>query len=360
MTAPTAASRVPGDIVSEYLWLVIPFGVLQLTSWVIGLLEVFRAVGPVAYAAMDAMYPLDISFCQMMFWGTLHHGPISDGRLAVLCRVAFVIEAICFMVSCLTVFRPISVEDGLAALNATATATEAPPSLSLYMGYFKAAFWFLTFGPFAAWVGTTALQIGRRRLLDNKPHASLPPFSTSFLRGYVGILVAQLLLMTWSIVRTVSIVTTEDLVFTIKLNYAIRGVSMSLAQLFGWKAVIFDASGVSMQSFRQGKGTKLQMAAIGCIVLYLLIVWVDLLLFAFATSSADPILYFHNVLEIGLENLPMMGVWLCAAVNFGLSWHHLHPMRSVDDTESMMKRTKEQKGATGSTAKVTPLDPMGA
>ena len=56
-----------GDIVSEYKWLVLPFLIFNTTSWILAILEIAGVVGPAAYAAMDALYPVDISFCQMMF-----------------------------------------------------------------------------------------------------------------------------------------------------------------------------------------------------------------------------------------------------------------------------------------------------
>ena len=114
-------------------------------------------------------------------------------------------------------------------------------------------------------------------------------------------------------------------------------------QILGHKAVIFDAAGVSVREWWAGGGSKLQTAAVGFVVLYVAVVLADLLLFAFASSSTDPLLRFHNVLEVGLENAPMMGIWLCAAVNFGISLSHLNPLRSVDQTEAMLEKRAQQK-----------------
>ena len=90
-SASDAPAKKRGDIVSEYLYLVIPFACVQAASWTLSLLQTFGIMGRTAWAASDAMTPIDISFCQMMFWGTLHYGPISDSRLQIVCRMAFLV-----------------------------------------------------------------------------------------------------------------------------------------------------------------------------------------------------------------------------------------------------------------------------
>ena len=43
--------------------------------------------------------------------------------------------------------------------------------------------------------------------------------------------------------------TPEELVFANKLNYSLRALSGICAQVFGWKAVVFDASGSAAVPF---------------------------------------------------------------------------------------------------------------
>ena len=343
-----AEHRSRGDIVTEYPWLVIPFACFNLVSWVLALLEVAGAVGPWAYAAMDALYPVDISFCQMMFWGTLHYGPIADGRLACICRVAFVIEACSYMIRNVTTFHAFTVEDAISYANASAIGINPPvPTLSLVMGALRATFFFIVFGPFAAWLGPIVLQVGRRRLLKNVDAAALPPFSTRFLSWYVIVLSIQLGLCAVCTVLTAQAQTDEELVFQLKLNYNLRSISGVFAQLPGWKALIFDASGKSVAMWRRGEGTRMQTAAVTCCFLFAGVVSVDFILLMCASGSSDPIvLYFHNVIvETGLENGPMMGIWLFGLVNFGISLMHLHPLRDVDKTDQafLERRAAAQK-----------------
>lgn len=347
MALPPAQAAAPtekhGDIVSEYKWLVLPFLAFNITSWVLTLLELAGIVGQAAYATMDLLYPVDISFCQMMFWGTLHYGPLNDGRLSLVCRIAFIIEAACYVVRNIVIFQPATLEDALAYLNTTAIGEPSVPSLSLIMGVLRAVFFFIVFGPFAAWIGTTCLQIGRRRLLANVPPAQLSSFSTSFLSKYVGVLLVQLGLCSLCTYLAATAGTPEDEVYANKINYTLRAVSGVCAQIFGWKAVIFDASGVSLRQWSQGKGRWLQTAAVACALIFVCVIAVDLTLFAFAVNSSDPILTFHNYLEVGFENAPMMGIWLFALINFGISLQHLNPRRSLDGTDEKFLEARRLK-----------------
>ena len=93
--ASESVAAAQGDIVSMYPHLVGPFAVFQIIGWAFSLLEVAGSVGPIGFTIMESTYPVDIAFCQLMFWGTLHFGPISDGRLSMLCRLAFCIGPSC-------------------------------------------------------------------------------------------------------------------------------------------------------------------------------------------------------------------------------------------------------------------------
>ena len=87
--------------------------------------------------------------------------------------------------------------------------------------------------------------------------------------------------------------------FAIKLNYAVKGLSFNLQMLPGWKATIFDASGVTVSEFVRGKAPWLTNLTLALVFAHVLFVVIDLALFAFATSSSDPVLGFHNVRAAG-------------------------------------------------------------
>jgi hypothetical protein len=338
-TTAVAATDGVGDIVSQYPYLVGPFAALQIIGWLLALLELGHVVGPVGYAAQDALFPIDIAFCQMMFWGTLHHGPISDGRLALICRIAFVVEGIVVVTSSLAIFRPTSVADALAALNGT-SVFDLP---SLTFNYALGAFWFVVFVPFSAYVGTTVLQVGRRRLIENTPETSLAPFSSNFLRFYVIILALQLTIVGVTVALTAGAEGVEAEVLQSKLNYALRALSLVLAQLLGWKAIIFNAAGHTLSEFWAGRAPKTTYAAVLCAVLYVAMVLADLISLAIANDSTDPILIYHTVYAVGLENVPMFGVWLCAAPAFDITI--IEFFLPVSTTEKRRQRRKDNKVA---------------
>jgi len=265
--------------------------------------------------------------------------------LSLICRVAFVIEAACYVIRNFVIFHAFTIEDALDFANETVSsgASAGVPPLSMNMGILRASLYFVVFGPFAAWVGTSCLQVGRRRLLANVSAAELPAFSTRFLRGYVLVLAAQLGLCALSTVLTATAATAEALLLQTKRNTVLRSASGILAQVLGWKAVIFDASGKTLAMWRAGQGTRLQTAAVVCVFLFIFVVSFDLVLMLCVTATTSPlVLYVHNVIvETGLENGPMMGIWLFALINFGISLMHLHPLKDVDTVdEAFLEKRK--------------------
>ena len=179
MAARTEAER--GDIISEYPLLVLSFVAVQISGWIVGLLELFGVLGSVVgYELMDSLTPLDLAFCQAMFWGTLHHGPIDYGRLALICRVGFVIDGFIFMYSSATKFLPTGLEtpvEVMRILNASSVAElfAELPAWPLFLHALQVAFWFFIFIPFSAWIGTTTLAVGRLRLLQRVTAAATFP-----------------------------------------------------------------------------------------------------------------------------------------------------------------------------------------
>ena len=82
-----------GDIISEYKWLFIGFVILQVTNWSLALLEVFRVVGPLAYAAMEQTFPLDVRLhllnCSAESLLLLHRRTLHDRRGCVRRKATF-------------------------------------------------------------------------------------------------------------------------------------------------------------------------------------------------------------------------------------------------------------------------------
>ena len=357
-----SAEPTRGDIVAEYPYLVGPFAIFQIIGWGFCLAEVFGWVGAVGYTVMDGTYPVDIAFCQLMFWGTLHYGPISDGRLSMVCRIAFCIEAVIIVTTCIAVFRPNAVADAISNGNTTSLfGMEFEGLPKMFLGYIEAVWWFVVFVPFAAWIGTTALMVGRRRLVEHLPAQELNAFSTRFMRWYILIFAVQASISIWSIVNTAVVQTHEDAILSGKINYALRAVSLVFSMLPGIHAIIFTAAGVSHEQVLAGKAPCATYLACVCVVAYIAIVTFDFVLVFMAKSSTDPILNIHGVIELfGLENMPMMGLWLCAAYQFGLKFGHILGNFEKTEERLLAKRQQANNGMVESSRtannKVVPLE----
>ena len=227
----------------------------------------------------------------------------------------------------------------MAALDTTAMVSQGEKML---VGYINGAVWLFVWGFFSAWFGTTALAVGRRRLLDHVDPKTLPSFSTRLLNVYFAVLVFQLFIVGWCTVNAANETDIESQIFNNKVIYAARAVSMCFSQLYGLKVVIFDAAGSSIRSFLQGERTKLQVVAVFCTVFYAVFVSVNLVLVLLASSSLDPILGLPNLTELFLlDNLVYPLAWFAGMGNFGINLHHMVPWRSVDDTEDLLKQWKQ-------------------
>ena len=185
---------------------------------------------------------------------------------------------------------------------------------------------------------------GRRRLVQRLPHSELATFSSRFMRWHVLIFALQAGIGIWAMVNTATARTAEDAVLTKKINYALRAVSLFFSMTPGLHAIIFTAAGVSHQTFKSGKAPVATYVAAALVVAYIAVVAFDVAIVFSAQTSTDAILGVHGVIELfGLENVPMMGVWLCAAYQFGLKFGHL---RNFDETEERLD-AKRQAGAKG-------------
>ena len=81
VTSVTKQEGSSPDVISEYPLLVGCFLVPQITSWVLAILMAAGIAGRGALSANEATTPIDVSFCLMMFLGTLHKGAVDDTRL---------------------------------------------------------------------------------------------------------------------------------------------------------------------------------------------------------------------------------------------------------------------------------------
>ena len=263
---PSASEAKPvHDIVSEYPYLVMPFVLLQLVSWTLALCQAAGIVGHAAWATTELLGPIDLSLCQMMFWGTLHHGPSNDGRLSVICRCAFLIEAVVYLVNFVTVYRPTSLGEAVAALNVTAVADDAS---RMVLGYVNAGLWFTIWAVFSAWIGVLALQFGRRRLLEQVGADSRAAFSDRLLRVYAFVLAVQGGLVVWAAAQAATAQSPEARVFASKVATALQSLSICAGHLYGFKVVLFNASGSTFAQLRAGQAAGLVCAAVCVAVLY--------------------------------------------------------------------------------------------
>ena len=332
----TLAGTSSKDIISEYPRLVLAFVSLQVLGWVVGLLSTAGILGPVGYQLLDALTPLDLAFCQAMFWGTLHHGSISYGRLAIVCRIAFLIDAFTFVFSNLTSFSSTGLESAVDAAirNATSIAEllAQPTPWPMILHGARALVWFNVFVPFSAWIGVVTLAVGRIRLLEVTPPSKLQAFSTNLLRAFYLAICIELLLVLSTVIRTLSAETTEELILAERLNYAVKGLSFHLQMLPGWRVTIFNAAGVTVTQFRKGRAPLLTNLAVTFVLAHIAIVLFDLVVCLTAKSSADPIFTFHawNAFVL-FDSIVMMTAFVCAALSYGLRPGHLISIERAEE-----------------------------
>jgi len=309
-----------GDIVSNYKLLVGSYLALQIACWVLALTEVGGATGPHAFAAVEASLPVDVTFCLMMFLGTLHHGLLPDDRLRIVCRIAFLVDGTALLINHSVIIRPMSLADALAYANATLSE----PTWSNAWRYLTAGYWWLAEGVLSATIGVNVLASIRRRVCDGAA-ADRAAFSAHFLRVYCAMLALQVGLMAWAVANIASATTTDAEILATKTNDALCSLSLALAQSYAMKCAIFDATGRTVGQFVTGKGSTASYVALVFWLIWIGCILTGLLLCLSASSSGDSALLVADLLNQGpvLAIMPNFLVWATAGFNMGLSPYHL-------------------------------------
>ena len=111
----------------------------------------------------------------------------------------------------------------------------------------------------------------------------------------------------------------------------------------------------ALGKFRAGKAPRAVKLGVCLLFVYWATVAFDFILVYSTSRSDDHILAVHGAIELlGLENYPMMGVWLCAAYQFGMKLGHLV---DVEKTEERLRNAEGGAHAFGPTSKVCPAEP---
>ena len=244
------------DIVNTYPKLVGSFVALQVVTWVLALLEAAGVLGVIADALNTQCGVIDVNLCLMMFFGTLHHGMLSDKRLAIVCRVAFCVDAACYFLRYAFVFRPATL---ILAMNVSVTAEV--PTAAVITGYVNGGIWLFIMVVIVAWLGIRMLELGRRRLFE---HGSLAAFSDRFLRVSLGLLGLQLAFMVYVLIVSATAVTAEERFYAQQVVDKSFNFTSVIAQLYGFKVMIFDGSGTHTIT----KLSRSGIAALVCVVLF--------------------------------------------------------------------------------------------
>ena len=247
-----------GDIVSEYKRMVAAFLLLSTAGWTIALLDAASVLdGARAEAMSRALYaatmPMSITFCPMLYYGTLGTGEIlSDARLNVVCWIAFVVDGLCYGED----FFSLQPYYGyvLDAGSAGGDDFGAAPTIVLSI-----LFWVMCTVVFG-WLGVNVLGLGRRRLIERR--LSLARFSEQFCTVSVKIACFQSLLAVMQVVNVAAAETEEQLARARRINEASFSFSLMLAAIYVTKVLAFDVSGLTAHSFFHGEGSTSAVVAV--------------------------------------------------------------------------------------------------
>ena len=323
----TATPAAPaGDILSIYPKVVATFVVMRLTCWIVLFLEVSGVVGPVGYAIVQAGSAMEITYCQLMFFGTLHRGLVSSNRLEWICRVTFVVDGVALLVRGFTVFRPDTVVELLQAENATANGLAVDMAGSIQGGII----WFVAMALFSMWIGVQLLAVSRIRIHSHTE--SLSDFSTRNTRIYCAALVVQLLLGVLLVVYTLSNdATPEQKVRARKTVNAVVSFSMAIGQAYTFKMFIFNSGGQTISGYLRGdvgangrKGTIHKTVAIVLTLCWFGVVTLGAIFALAATSTTDGFEYQTLAMDtLQLQIVFQFSPWAVFCHDMGMNRTHL-------------------------------------
>lgn len=332
---------------AEYKGVVGLFVLLQIIGWAFSFGEAAQLVGPTASAIVNGLTPMDVTFCQILFFGTLHHGLLDDGRLCWVCRIAFGVDGVAFLINSATVWRPQDTQEALDALD----PNHVP---NMTQGYIGGLIWFVMYSVFSAWVGVQTLVVARLRVITGVGRDSIARFSTQLIRVQAASLMLQLAIGIWMAanIRAALELPAEQQIRASSTNGGLMNVSFMLAQLYAFKVVLLDATGATMADFFKCRVKRACYMGAAFVVLYIVITLGNALIMLTAPSSTDPLFLLARQLigTYNLQNAAMIGVWVSAANNFGMTLSHL---RNTERAEAQRMARHGTKGGGKSAASVS-------
>jgi len=338
-----------GDIVSYYPKLVGFFVLLQLIGWSCTLIESFGGLDNslVLFVFGDMTFALDISMCQVMFYGTLHRGPVSDDRLKWVCRVAFVVDGFCYLARAFTSFRPRSVADFFALRNATALGAMPDIDVMLRSGMQAGVIYFVALAFFSNIVGVAFLSVSRLRVVEWMPRSALPAFSDLGTRVYLSLIGVQLLLVVAMVAYALGADPNdaEQVVRVTKTTDAAKNWSTAIGQVYAFYTLIFLTTGqtarglLRCESGKNGRKWAIhKAAAIAITILWQVLCLLFFVLALVAGSTTDGFAFNDLAMgQLNLHNLTQFTVWFIVMHDFEFNTTHL---RSVDRGETRRERIR--------------------
>lgn len=349
------ASTANGDIVSMYPKVVGFFVFLQLCGWVCTLFEVGNPSDSlVAFTTGEMLFALDISLCQVMFYGTLHNGPVSDERLKWICRVAFVVDGVVLLVRGLRVFRPTSVANYELGLNMTLQGLPLDFELAFSSGLKNGTIYFLALAGFSNILGVAFLSVSRLRIVEWTPKSELRALAETAMKAFALTIGVQVLLGAAMVIHVASLDRTdaEQIVRATKLTEACKNFSTAAGQITGYYFIIFGSCGQTISGFLKGevarngrKGTWHKVVAIAIFFAWqtLCLVFVLLALLAESTTRG----FDFNDLAMGtlsMHNGTQFTIWFVCMHDFEFTTTH---MRSMEKGEARVAAYRRKRGFMG-------------
>jgi len=322
-------SAAQGDIVSVYPKIVGTFVLMRIVCWTILILEMCKVdMHGIDSAIVETSSAMEICYCQLMFYGTLHYGLISSARLENICRVAFFLDGTALLVKGFTVFSADTVEDLIAGMNATAMGVAQDMSSSIQGGII----WFGAMAIYSMWVGVQMLAVSRVRIFDYVPRERLAAFSDRNTKIYAVSLAIQVLiggaLVVYACVNDES---PEAEVRFSKTIVAVTQLSFAIGQAYTFKMLIFDTCGQTIRGWLRGepgmdgrRNPIHKAVAVTLTFLWMIVVVLATIFALIANSTTDG--FEYQTLAMGtmqLHNAFQFSAWAVFCHDMGMNRTHL-------------------------------------